>query len=179
MEQTGHHDWLIASLWCPVSSRQVGYMSREQHSRQHKEIHQLLNHIYPRSGTHPQQRQTQTSGITPFASNKYQARGQNGATGRESPTPSVMATARERSAIERASLLAFSRSQFPAPSRGNPPQKWSHVTVTATPTLQLSSMQRDSPLRTQWAEPLTGHYRHTHWSAASDSQGPYAICIVP
>jgi len=24
-------------------------MSREQHSRQHKEIHQLLNHIYPRT----------------------------------------------------------------------------------------------------------------------------------
>lgn len=32
-----------------VTICQVGYISREQHSRQHKETHQLLNHIYPRT----------------------------------------------------------------------------------------------------------------------------------
>lgn len=93
------------------------------------DLSSLKPHLVP---SHPQQRHTQTSGTAPFTSDKYQASGQNSARGRDSPTLSVMVTARERSAIERASLLAFSRSHFPAHSRGNPPQA---SVVTATPTL--------------------------------------------
>lgn len=67
-------------------------------------------HLVP---SHPQQRHTQTSGITPFTSNKYQSRGQNSATGRDSPTLSVMVTARERSATERALCMLFRGLSFP------------------------------------------------------------------
>lgn len=130
--------------------------------------------------SHPQQRHTQTSGIAPLTSNKYQHRGQNSATGRHSPTLSVMVTAQERSATERASPLAFSRSQFPAHSRGNPPQQRS-VTVTATVRPHYNWTQRDSPLRNVVGWTVNVNHRHTaHLSLyASDNTADHSDVSVP